>query len=166
MKIDVYTRSVIKKIEYFFYNKSILELYRLFDEENQEIDNVLYLKTNENFIGIYIKGENPFFSDFSIQELDIFNLYETYQNLEYAKEKLLIKINDYKLVFNSEYNELLGIYLKDNEKISSFCIIFQFDNIITRKNIPFNVYLDILKSNLLHINDIRIYEKCSNMGNG
>lgn len=151
--------SNFKKFEKLFFEKELLYTIILSDEEDEEINNVIYLKLdNDDYIGILINGSNPFFSKSFIDDVDFFNLYENYEELKTNQNKdLNLKISVMRLVFNSDYNELVGFYFSDNSKEKSFSIIFMSDEFQFYENISLEEYNLNLSDNLTHVNNKSVY---------
>lgn len=125
-----------KKFDYFFGQKEIANLIYLHDEgDNERLDHVLFLeKDSGDVIGLYIRGMNPLFSVNRIYDLDDFNLFASYEGLIECKENFKLKIEYVGMFFNTQYNELLGFYLANNDASSSIFILFLQDEIYMEKD--------------------------------
>lgn len=152
MTIGNFIKSNLTKFEKLFFQKEITSITLIFDEENTMLKNVVYLKLDNNYIGIYLNGINPYFSTSYLDDLDLFNLYENYNFLisqvteipKYTFQKIVI-------IFNEDYNELLGFYLSDNSNHNSFAMIFMSDDFLLIENVDISEYFDILNRSLLHV---------------
>lgn len=131
MKTSNYHEFTLKKIKYTFFQKKILNNIYILDEDKDYVDNVVFFKISQNdTIGIYINGSNPQFTQNNISEFDDFNLYSLYDVLleERGCDIVDFHINKIRVVFNSDFNELLCIHFFD--KNINFYIIFQQDEIL------------------------------------
>ncbi len=131
-----YILSFAKKFDYFFVQKEISSIIYLHDEDdNERLDHVLFLeKDNGDVIGLYIRGMNPLISMNRIYDLDDFNLFDSYEGLIECKENIKLKIEYIGLFFSTQYNELLGFYLVNNDASSSIFILFLQDEIYMEKD--------------------------------
>ncbi|WP_458120144.1 hypothetical protein [Paenibacillus sp. Z6-24] len=131
-----YIISFIRKFDYFFKQQEILNVIYLYDEEdNEKLDHVLFFETiYDKVIGIYIRGMNPLFSKNRIYDLDDFNLFASYEKIIETKENMVLKVEQMKLFFSTQYNELLGFYLSDNDATNSIFIAFLQDEIYLERN--------------------------------
>ncbi|PNQ82800.1 hypothetical protein [Paenibacillus sp. F4] len=131
-----YIISFTKKFDYFFEQKEISNIIYLHDEDdNERLDHVLFLEKDDgNVIGLYIRGMNPLISVNRIYDLDDFNLFASYEGLVESKENIKLRIEYICLFFSSEYNELLGFYLSNNDVSSSLFVLFLQDEIDVKKN--------------------------------
>ncbi|WP_058830539.1 hypothetical protein [Paenibacillus polymyxa] len=131
-----YIISFTKKFDYFFEQKEISNIIYLHDEEdNERLDHVLFLeKEDGNVIGLYIRGMNPLISVNRIYDLDDFNLFASYEGLVESKENIKLRIEYIDLFFSTQYNELLGLYLANNDASSSIFILFLQDEIYVEKD--------------------------------
>ncbi|MEE4569471.1 hypothetical protein V2U94_17760 [Paenibacillus polymyxa] len=131
-----YIISFTKKFDYFFEQKEISNIIYLHDEEdNERLDHVLFLeKEHGNVIGLYIRGMNPLISVNRIYDLDDFNLFASYEGLVESKENIKLRIEYIDLFFSTQYNELLGLYLANNDASSSIFILFLQDEIYVEKD--------------------------------
>ncbi|WP_375106220.1 hypothetical protein AB9L15_06315 [Lysinibacillus fusiformis] len=131
-----YIISFTKKFGYFFDKKEILNIIYLHDEDdNERLDHVLYFeKDNGDVIGLYIRGMNPLISVNRVYDLDDFNLFSSYEGLIECKENIKLKIEYIGLFFSTQYNELLGFYLANNDASSSIFILFLQDEIYMEKD--------------------------------
>ena len=157
-----YLTSIFKKIEILFLNKEILNVLYVKDEDDDLLDNVIFLEmASENVVGVYVNGMNPIFSMSHFEQFDSFNLYERYSKLTECKVKEVpsFKIGAIKLAFNSEYNELIGIYLSDVSSKSSLFMIFSQDEISLEKAEEGIKELIVEKSNHMSLENILIYER-------
>lgn len=155
--------SVIQKINLLFYNKKINKNFFLYDEDEEMIDNVFYMQIDSQYVGIYINGSNPLFTSYFINEIDSFNLYENYKYIEPIEDNLnLLFILKILLIFNLDYNELIGMYFYDEKIGNSKSFIFQEDSIIIDNNIDFHKFTNKVNENLMHIKNVIIYEKSLN----
>ncbi|WP_128102963.1 hypothetical protein [Paenibacillus sp. DCT19] len=129
--MNKYISSVNKKVDHYLSQQEIANIIYLQDEEDHErLDQVIFLEKGDgNVIGIYIRGMNPLISANRINDVDDFNLYATYEGLLECKEKLTFKIEYIGLVFGSQYNELLGLYLSDDGASESLFMLFLQDEI-------------------------------------
>lgn len=133
--MNKYMLSVIKKIDHYFSQQEIANIIYLQDEEDYErLDQVVFFeKSDGDVIGVYIGGMNPLISANRINDVDDFNLYATYEGLLEYKEKLNFKIKYIGLVFGSQYNELLGLYLSDDGVSESLFMLFLQDEILVEQ---------------------------------
>ncbi|MCG7376049.1 hypothetical protein MH215_03525 [Paenibacillus sp. ACRSA] len=133
--MNKYMLSVTQKIDHYFNQQEITNIIYLQDEEDHErLDQVVFLeKSDGDVIGIYIRGMNPLISANRIDDVDDFNLYATYEGLLEYKEKLNFKIEYIGLVFGSQYNELLGLYLSNDEASESIFMLFLQDEILVEQ---------------------------------
>ncbi|MBH0331111.1 hypothetical protein ABH14_15085 [Brevibacillus brevis] len=131
-----YILSFTKKFDYFFVQKEISNIIYLHDEDDDErLDHVLFLeKDNGDVIGLYIRGMNPLISMNRIYDLDDFNLFSSYERLIECKENIKFKIEYLGLFFSTQYNELFGLYLANNDASSSIFILFLQDEIYVEKD--------------------------------
>ncbi|GAA0137035.1 hypothetical protein YSY43_38760 [Paenibacillus sp. YSY-4.3] len=131
-----YILSFTKKFDYFFEQKEISNIIYLHDEDdNERLDHVLFFeKDNGDVIGLYIRGMNPLISVNRIYDLDDFNLFASYEGLIECKENIKLKIEYIDLFFSTQYNELLGFYLVNNDATSSIFILFLQDEIYMEKD--------------------------------
>lgn len=131
-----YILSFTKKFDHFFEQKEISNVIYLHDEDdNERLDHVIFLEKDDgDVIGIYIRGMNPLISVNSIYVLDDFNLFASYEGFIECKEKIIFKIEYINLFFSSQYNELLGFYLSNNDASSSLFILFFQDEIYVKKD--------------------------------
>jgi len=134
--MDNYKLSFTKKFDYFFESKEISNIIYLHDVDgNERLDHVLFLeKDNGNVVGLYIRGLNPLISGNRIYDLDDFNLFDSYDGLIECKENIILKIEYMALFFGTQYNELLGFYLSNNDTSSSLFMLFFYDEICIKKN--------------------------------
>lgn len=132
MKQEKFHHSFLKKISTLFFLKKITSIIFINDEEGENIDNVLFFEINsKNVVGFYKNDINPFITREKINEIDSFNLYSTYKEL-YGIKKTIIPpfiVENIKLFFNSNYNEIIAIYLASKNFESSLFIIFSEDEI-------------------------------------
>lgn len=131
-----YIISFTKKFGYFFDKKEISNIIYLHDEDdNERLDHVLFFeKDNGDVIGLYIRGKNPLISVNRVYDLDDFNLFSSYEGLIECKENIKLKIEYIGLFFSTQYNELLGFYLANNDASSSIFILFLQDEIYMEKD--------------------------------
>ena len=131
-----YIISFTKKFGYFFDKKEISNIIFLHDEDdNERLDHVLFFeKDNGDVIGLYIRGMNPLISVNRVYDLDDFNLFSSYEGLIECKENIKLKIEYIGLFFSTQYNELLGFYLANNDASSSIFILFLQDEIYMEKD--------------------------------
>lgn len=131
-----YIISFTKKFDCFFDKKEISNIIYLHDEDdNERLDHVLFLeKDNGDVIGLYIRGMNPLISVNRVYDLDDFNLFSSYEGLIECKENIKLKIEYIGLFFSTQYNELLGFYLANNDASSSIFILFLQDEIYMEKD--------------------------------
>ncbi|MFF2484330.1 hypothetical protein [Paenibacillus sp. NPDC058071] len=131
-----YIISFTKKFEYFFEQKEISNIIYLHDEDdNERLNHVLFLeKDNGDVIGLYIRGMNPLISVNRIYDLDDFNLFSSYEGLIECKENIKLKLEYIVLFFSTQYNELLGLYLANNDASSSIFILFLQDEMHLEKD--------------------------------
>ncbi|MGQ3479582.1 hypothetical protein [Paenibacillus sp. TY11] len=131
-----YIISFTKKFDYFFEQKEISNIIYLHDEDdNERLDHVLFLeKDDDNVIGLYIRGMNPLISVNRIYDLDDFNLFASYEGLVESKENIKLRIEYIGLFFSTQYNELLGFYLANNDASSSIFVLFLQDEIYVEKD--------------------------------
>lgn len=131
-----YIISFTKKFGYFFDKKEISNIIYLHDEDdNERLDHVLFFeKDNGDVIGLYIRGMNPLISVNRVYDLDDFNLFSSYEGLIECKENIKLKIEYIGLFFSTQYNELLGFYLANNDASSSIFILFLQDEIYMEKD--------------------------------
>ncbi|MDM5276693.1 hypothetical protein QUF95_04850 [Paenibacillus silvae] len=143
-----YIHSFIKKFDYYFRQKEILNIIHVHDQDDHErLDQVLFLeKKDSHVIGLYIRGMNPLISVNRIYDLDDFNLYASYERLVESKENIKLRIENIRLYFSSKYNELLGFYLSDNDESSSLFVLFLQDEMDVKKNESKSDASKILKS--------------------
>jgi hypothetical protein len=161
MIAENFITSNFKKFETLFLGKELLFSIVLSDEEDEEINNVIYLKLeNDDYIGIFMNGANPFFSKSYVEDIDLFNLYENYDELNINKNQdLSLKIDVMRLVFNSDYNELAGFYFSDKSNEKSFSILFMGDEFQFHENISVEEFDINLSTNLSHITNKSVYLK-------
>ncbi|WP_335582709.1 hypothetical protein [Paenibacillus bovis] len=126
----------MKKIDYFFVGKELLNIIYLHDEEdNERLDHVLFFeKKNSEVVGLYIRGMNPLLSSRSVYELDDFNLFASYEKLVEVKEDIRFEIKCTRVYFNTQYNELFGLYLANADKSCSIVIAFLQDEMYVEQN--------------------------------
>ncbi|MGX1568816.1 hypothetical protein, partial [Paenibacillus terrae] len=131
-----YIKSFTRKFDYFFEQKEISNIIYLHDEDdNERLDHVLFLEKDDgNVIGLYIRGMNPLISVNRIYDLDDFNLFASYEGLVESKENIKLRIEYIGLFFSTQYNELLGFYLANNDASSSIFILFLQDEIYVEKD--------------------------------
>jgi hypothetical protein len=132
-----YILSVTKKFNHFFGQKEISKIIYLQDEEdNERLDQVIFFeKVDGNVVGIFIKGINPLISGNRIYDLDDFNLFASYEEgLIECEENFILEVEYISLFFSTQYNELLGFYLSENNASNSLLIIFMNDEIYMEKN--------------------------------
>lgn len=125
-----------KKFDYYFGDKDIVRMIYLHDEEdNERLDHVLFLEeANGGVIGMYIRGLNPLFSMNRVDDLDNFNLYDSYEGLIECKEHVNLTITCMSLYFSKQYNELLGCYLHNSDGTSSILILFLQDELYIQQD--------------------------------
>ncbi|CAI8891089.1 GNAT family N-acetyltransferase [Brevibacillus sp. IT-7CA2] len=131
-----YILSFIKKFDHFFVQKEISNIIFLHDEDDDErLDHVLFLEKDDgDVIGLYIRGMNPIISMNRLNDLDDFNLFASYEELFECKENFKLKIEYLALCFSTQYNELFGLYLANNDASSSIFILFLHDEIYVEKD--------------------------------
>ncbi|WP_017427988.1 hypothetical protein [Paenibacillus sp. ICGEB2008] len=131
-----YIISFTKKFDYFFEQKEISNIIYLHDEDdNERLDHVLFLEKGDgNVIGLYIRGMNPLISVNRIYDLDDFNLFASYEGLIESKENIKLRVEYIGMFFSTQYNELLGFYLANNDVSSSIFILFSQDEIYVEKD--------------------------------
>lgn len=146
--MNSYILSFTKKLDHFFEHKELLNIIYLHDEDdNERLDHVFFLEKDDgDVIGIYIRGMNPLISANRIYDLDDFNLFASYDGLTEYKENLIFKIEYICSFFSSEYNELLGFYLSNNDASSSLFVLFLQDEIDVKKNCSKSDASKILKN--------------------
>jgi hypothetical protein len=156
---QTFIESNLKKIEKLFLEKKISIITTLLDEDDDLIDNAIYIKIENEYLGIYINGTNPFFSKSFIENIDMFNLYENYNQIKTDSKKITeFKIDSIKIVFNSDYNELLGLYFSNSTiEESSFSIIFMSDELDVLEDYTFEDYKNKIDNNLLHIENKKTF---------
>lgn len=154
-----FINSNLKKIEKLFFEKKISEIITLSDECDHLIDNAIYLKIDDEYIGIYMNGTNPYFSKSFIEDMDMFNLYGHYSVVKANSKRIKeFNINSIKIIFNDEYNELIGLYFFNSTiKESSFSVIFMSDELDVIENYTFEDYKNKIGYNLLHIENKKIF---------
>lgn len=155
-----YLLSFTKKFDYFFGQKEISNIIYLHDEDdNERLDHVLFLEKDDgDVIGLYIRGMNPLISKNKIYDLDDFNLFDSYEGLIECKENIKLKIEYLALFFSTQYNELLGVYMANNDASSSICILFLQDEIYMENNLSECEASRMLEKRF-SIEDFIIYEK-------
>ncbi|MGG3283322.1 hypothetical protein [Paenibacillus solani] len=132
-----YILSITKKFDYYFEQKEISNIIYLHaEDDNERLDHVLYLEEdNKDVIGLYIRGMNPLISVNRVYDLDDFNLFASYEGgLIECKENIKLKVEYLCLFFSTQYNELFGFYLANNNTSSSIFILFLHDEIYLEKN--------------------------------
>jgi len=77
---------------------------------------------------------NPLISVNRVYDLDDFNLFSSYEGLIECKAQAYLKIEYIGLFFSTQYNELLGFYLANNDASSSIFILFLQDGIYMEKD--------------------------------
>lgn len=134
--MNTYILSFAKKFDHYFDQKEISNIIYLHDEDDHErLDHVIFLETDDGgVIGIYIRGMNPLISVNRIYDLDDFNLFASYEGLIESKENITFKIEYIRLFFSSQYNELLGFYLSNNDASGSLFVLFFHDEIYVKKD--------------------------------
>lgn len=147
MKQEKFHHSFLKKISALFFLRKITSIIFINDEEGENIDNVLFFEINlKNVVGFYKNDSNPFITREEINELDSFNLYSNYKELHEIKKKITppLLVENIKLFFNSDYNEIIAIYLASKNFESSLFFIFSEDEIYLYINESKNLE-DIIK---------------------
>jgi hypothetical protein len=137
LNMNNYILSMTKKFNHFFGQKEISKIIYLHDEDdNERLDHVIFFeKVDGNDVGIFIRGINPLISGNRIYDLDDFNLFASYEEgLIECEENFILKVEYINLFFSTQYNELLGFYLSENNKSNSLLIIFMNDEIYMDKN--------------------------------
>ena len=146
--------SVFNKIEKYFFLKKIIDVITVLDEEDIIINNVVYFKMDDGPVGIFINGTNPFFTQSFIEDVDTFNLYENYQYLRIIVKSLNdFYIDSIKIVFNADYNEILGLYLEDTFNNNSLSVLFTYDELYTLEDLKFDEYLEKVNQTLQHVDN-------------
>lgn len=131
-----YILSFTKKFDLLFKQKEISNIIYLHDQDdNERLDHVLFLEKDDgNVIGLYIRGMNPLISVNRIYDLDDFNLFASYEGLTEFEENIILKVEYIGLFFSTQYNELLGFYLSNNDASSSLLILFLHDEIYVKRD--------------------------------
>ena len=165
MNMNSYILSFTKKIDRLFWNKEIINIIYLHDkQDNERLDQVIYLEeSNGSVIGLYINGMNPVFSLNKIHNFDEFNLFASYDALNECKEGkfLKFKISHIKLIFNTQYNELFGLYLSSVNESNSIMLLFMQNVIHIELGCKKTEIMKVLEENISHIttNQYLVYEK-------
>ncbi|WP_019636595.1 hypothetical protein [Paenibacillus fonticola] len=132
-----YILSFKKKFDYFFVQKKFSNIIYLHaEDDNERLDHVLYLEEDSgDVIGLYIRGMNPLISMHRIYDLDDFNLFASYEEgLIECKENIRLKVEYLCLFFSTQYNELFGFYLANNDESSSIFFLFLEDEMYVEKD--------------------------------
>jgi hypothetical protein len=155
MKEEVFVNSIFNKFEKLFFKKKISSIVTLIsdeDDEEQIIDNVIYLQIDNEHVGIRINGVCPDFTKSFIEDIDMFNLYWNYSSIKTkSKEITEFTIDSIRIIFDATYAELLGFFFCDKLNKHSFSIILMTDELKMFENISFNEYTNEVNNNLLHI---------------
>jgi hypothetical protein len=143
-----YILSYTKKMDHFFGHKEVSSIIYLHDEEdNERLDHVIFLEKDDGDVtGMFIRGMNPLISANRIHDVDDFNLFASYDELMECKENITLKIEYMCLFFSSEYNELLGVYLSNNDNSSSLFLLFLQDEMVVKKDCSKSDVSKILKN--------------------
>lgn len=131
-----YIRSFTQKMDCFFkYNEIVNILYLNDVEDNERLDHVVFFEMDKNdVIGFFIRGMNPLISVNKIDCLDDFNLYASYEDLVEVRENFNLKIEYACLYFNTEFNEIFGCYLMENQNTKSLLVLFEHDRLVIMLN--------------------------------
>lgn len=134
--MNPYILSFTSKFDHFFDQKEISNMIYLHDEEdNERLDHVFFLEqVDGGVVGIYVRGMNPLISGHRIYDLDDFNLFASYERLVECMENIKFKIEYMSLFFSTQYNELLGAYLANNEETCSLLMLFLQDEIYIERD--------------------------------
>ncbi|MBC3215113.1 hypothetical protein [Serratia fonticola] len=157
MKLTNYHHSLLKKISFLFYGKTISNIIIISDEDDDLIDNVRFFELeNGGVVGFYINGSNPLISINHIYEFDDFNLYASYSTLSENKECefLPFKVEFIKVFFHPEYNEVISIFLSSSDFSFSISIVFSTDEIHTHMNCKKDDLTKMIKEDLVQFEDI------------
>lgn len=148
-----YIDSVIQKLRFLFLGNTIDFFYRVFDEDKDELDEVIFLDSSKGHIGIFIDGANPLFTDKNVNEFDSFNLFARYNEINLKKNinLSLNSINSITITLGKKYNEVFSFYLKDSAN-NMVAFIFKHSSITSFSIHSEDEYSDILGRHLKHLN--------------
>lgn len=116
-------------------NKSISNIIYFKDQDDEKLEDLIFLETqNHHVAGIYIDGANPYFSPYMPDNIDTFNLFSKYDEINRVENKRIpLSIQKIRSLNSNSYNEQLGLYLSDEDEKNSLFILFLQD---TLKHIP------------------------------
>ncbi|EJS93639.1 hypothetical protein [Pectobacterium wasabiae] len=159
-----YHESFLKKTSYLFNGVVISGIVYIVDEDDEIIDNVIFLEIGaDGVVGFYINGPNPFVTRNNINEFDDFNLHASYEILHEKKSNIShpFKIEHVKVFFHPSYNEVISIFLSSPDFSSSVFIVFSNDEIYVYENCKEDGLIKILKNNFLQFGGLKffVYQK-------
>ncbi|GKX60222.1 hypothetical protein [Leminorella grimontii] len=159
MNLTNYHRSMLRKIELPMHGKVIQNIVYLFDEDKDVIDNVVYLEFNDKSVVAFYKNDsNPLVSYNYIYYLDDFNLFSCYESITPKEIENFIPFNIdlIKLIFHSDYNELLGVYLSATLSNKSLFLIFSQDEIYVYFDVEIASINSLIKEKLIHFSNLEL----------
>ena len=165
MKESNYYKSILTRLDFHFSNKLLSNIIMLCDEENDIIDNVVFLETDaKNVVGFYMNGMNPMISSNRSLVSDDFNLFSLYEKLSEIKRGLKspFYIKKIKVIFHPSYNEMLAIFLSSDDNSSSMLVTFQGDEINVVEGVSLGKYINVIKNNLSQFKNIDFLIFCKN----
>jgi hypothetical protein len=159
MNNEIFINSIFNKFEKLFFKKKLKSKVTLVDDDNEQIiDNVIYIQIDDEHVGILVNGVCPNFTKSFIEDIDMFNLYWTYNSIRTISTNIsTFRIDSINVFFDTTYSELIGCYLCDNLDKQSFSIIFMTDELKVFENIPLAEYINELDNNLQHIKSKKNY---------
>lgn len=167
MKPAVYHASFLKKIRALFDGEAILNVIRLVDEDENLIDDVVFLELGAGrVVGFYANGMNPLISRHHVAEFDDFNLYALYSGIhEYKTSDFSGFLIDFSVVvFNPDHNEVVAVFLSSESRSRSVLLVFSSDEIFIYEDCVKNSISQILKDRFLQFRniDFLVFERHAN----
>lgn len=160
-----YLTSIFSKLDLFFMNKSISNIIYFKDQDDEKLEDLIFLETLDHHVaGIYIDGANPYFSPYMPDNIDTFNLFSKYDELNRVENKRIpLSIQKIRSLNSNSYNEQLGLYLSDEDEKNSLFILFLQDTLCIEYDRRFEQCIPIMQDTLKHIplDDISCYENRS-----
>ncbi|CAI3949029.1 unnamed protein product [Commensalibacter communis] len=151
MCISLYLKSVFKKLDFYLSNKQITSLLYLQDQDHHRLADVVFLQTNnQQVIGMFIDGVNPFFTSYLPDQRDDFNLFATYEKLSIQSVPYIFCIEKVYSFHHRLYHEHLAIYVSNKQEKQSILILFLQDECYIKTDISYEQCKEIILQNIKH----------------
>ncbi|WP_271801804.1 hypothetical protein [Commensalibacter communis] len=112
-------------MDFYLSNKQITSLLYLQDQDHHRLADVVFLQTNnQQVIGMFIDGVNPFFTSYLADQRDDFNLFATYEKLSIQSVPYIFCIEKVYSFHHRLYREHLAIYVSNKQEKQSILILF------------------------------------------